>query len=98
MQNKISKMIKGTAIAVLFILGFAEMFFPFDVSMLFYSYRPQFWNTFDVSKFSDQQRQLYEKFHLAMYSKCQTVFYFGIVTIIIAVLLLWADRPRKTVS
>ncbi len=82
---------KKIAIAALFLLGAVEMLFPFDVAMMFYAYSPQSRRVF----VTDEQQQLYQKFHSSVYAKGQTVFYFGIATIVIGILLLVADRRRK---
>jgi hypothetical protein len=97
MQSKIFRIIKAAAITVLFVLGIVEILFPFGIGLMFYAYGPQFRNAFDVSKFTDQQNQLCQKFHLEMNTKCEAILYCGIATIVVAVLLLWADRRKKII-
>jgi hypothetical protein len=86
---------KKIAMVVLFVLGLVELTFPLGVTLLFYAYDPQFRRIFDASKLTDQQRQLCEQFHAAMNARCQEVFYFGIVTIMLGAWLLVAERWAK---
>ena len=86
---------KKIAIAALFLLGLIEVFFPLDVAATFYAYGAQFRRDFDVSKLTDQQQQLCQQFHVAINSKCHAIFYLGIATILIGIILLAADSWKK---
>jgi hypothetical protein len=85
------KYIKPIAIAALFIIGAVEMLFPFSIAFMFYAFSPQTRRVFA----SDEQHQLYQQLHAAVYAKGQTAFYLGIATIVIGIILLSADRKKK---
>jgi hypothetical protein len=78
-------------IVVLFVLGSIEMLFPFGVGAMFYTYSPQTLRIF----VTPEQKQLFQQIHSAVFGEAQTVFYFGVVTIAIGILLLVSDRLRK---
>jgi hypothetical protein len=82
---------KKIAIAALFVLGVVEMLLPFDMAMTFYAYSPQTSRVFGTP----EQQQLYQQLHSSVFARSQAVFYFGIATIVIAILLIVADRRRK---
>ena len=83
---------KKIAIAALFIIGVVELLFPFGIAMMFYAFSPQTSRVFAT----DEQHQLYQRLHASVYAKGQTVFYLGIATIVIGVILLIADRKKKS--
>jgi len=85
------KYIKPIAIAVLFIIGAVEMLQPFGIAVMFYAFSPQTSRVFAAA----EQHQLYQKLHAAVYAKGQTIFYLGIATIVIGIILLVADRKKK---
>jgi len=85
------KYVKPIAIAVLFIIGAVEMLFPFSIALMFYAFSPQTRRVFA----SDEQHELYQQLHAAVYAKGQTAFYLGIATIMIGIILLVADRKKK---
>ena len=85
------KYIKPIAIAALFIIGVIEFMFPAAIGLTFYALSPQ---TSRVLA-TPEQHQLYQHLHASIYSDCQIVVYLGLATIVIAVLLLVADRKSK---
>lgn len=85
------KYIKHFAIAALFIIGAVEMLLPFGIAMMFYALSPQTSRVFATA----EQHQLYQQLHASVYAKGQTVFYLGIATIVIGIILLVADRKKK---
>ena len=85
------KYIKHIAIAALFVIGAIELLQPFGIAMMFYAFSPQTSRVFATP----EQHQLYQQLHAAIYAKGQTVFYLGIATIMMGVLLLIADRRKK---
>ena len=85
------KYIKHIAIAALFVIGVVEMLLPFGIAMMFYAFSPQTSRVFATA----EQHQLYQQLHASVYAKGQTVFYLGIATIVIGIVLLVADRKKK---
>ena len=85
------KYIKPIAIAALIIIGAVEMLQPFGIAMIFYAFSPQTSRVFATA----EQDQLYQQLHAAVYAKGQTIFYLGIATILIGIILLVADRKKK---
>ena len=82
--------VKRFALAGLFLLGIVELLFPVEVHLLFYAYDPQF-----RTSLTDKQQHLYQQFHAAMTAKSRTVFCFGVITMIIGILLVSADRRGR---
>jgi hypothetical protein len=85
------KYIKHIAIAALFIIGAIEILTPFGIAMMFYALSPETRRVFATA----EQHQLYQQLHASVYAKGQTVFYLGIATIVIGIILLVADRKKK---
>jgi hypothetical protein len=81
---------KKIALAALFVLGLIELSFPVGVALIFYAFSPQTRRVF----VTDEQQQLFQQLHVAINSRCQIVFYFGIATILIGIILLVADRKK----
>jgi len=82
---------KTIALVALFVLGLIEISFPVGVALIFYTFSPQTRRVFAT----DEQQQLFQRLHVAINSRCQFVFYFGIATILIGIILLVADRKKK---
>ncbi len=85
---------KRVALIALFVLGVLELLFPLEVALLIYAHGPGFRRVLTT----EEQQQLYVKFYSAVYAKYHTVFYFGLATLIIAVVLLLSDRRKSIVS
>ena len=84
------KYIKYIAIAALFIIGGVELLFPFGIAMMFYAFSPQTSRVFATP----EQHQLYQQIHASVYAKGQTVFYLGVATIVIGIILLVINRKK----
>ena len=82
---------KRLAVAALFVLGLVELSFPFFVGLIFYPFSPQTRRVF----VTDEQQQLFRQLHDAINSTCQDIFYFGIATILIGIVLLVTDRKKQ---
>ena len=72
------------------------MLFPILGKLRVYANEVPFARAFEISKLTDEQRHFYGQFISKMKSQWDTVFYFGVVTILIGILLLVADRKKKS--
>ena len=86
---------KKILIGFLFLLGAAEMVWPILASFHRYAFEPKFLRAFDFSKFTEEQRQVYQQFRVAAGADWDIVLYFGVATILIGVLLVVTGRERK---
>ena len=85
---------KKILISFLFLLGAAEMLWPILAAARRYAFDPVFSRAFDFSKFTDAQQQAYRQFRVTAAQDWNAVLYFGIATILVAVLLLWVDKRK----
>jgi len=86
---------KKALIGCLFLLGAAEIVWPVLASLHRYAFGPHFSRAFDFSKFTEEQRQVYQQFRAVARSDWNAVLVFGIATILIAILLLMMDAKKK---
>ena len=86
---------KKILIGFLFLLGASEIVWPVLASFHRYAFEPHFLRAFDFSKFTEEQRQVYQQFRAIAGSDWNAVLIFGIATILIAILLLMIDSKRK---
>ena len=86
---------KKILIGFLFLLGAAEMVWPVLAAFHRYAFEPHFLRAFDFSRFTEEQRQVYQQFRTVAGSDWNIVFCFGVATILIGILLMITDRKRK---
>jgi len=86
---------KKTLIGFLFLTGAVEFVLPIIAATHKYAFRPVFARAFDISKFTEEQKQVYRQFGNTDLRDWDVVFYCGIATIIIAILFLVIDSKRK---
>ena len=86
---------KKLLIGFLFLLGAAEVIYPILAAARRYAFDPVFARVFDSSKFTDEQRQVYRQFRINAAHDWNMVLYFGLATILVAILFLVIDNKRK---
>jgi hypothetical protein len=87
--------VKKIILAFLFVLGAFEMILPILAAAQRGAFDPVFAKAFDFSKFTDEQYQAYQQFRVAATSAWDIVFYCGIVTIVLGILFMLADRKKS---
>jgi hypothetical protein len=86
---------KKILIGFLFLLGAAEIFLPLAFAVRRHAFDPIFARAFDFSKFTEEQQQVYQQFRIVAAHDWNVVLYFGMATILIAILFLVSDSKRK---
>jgi len=86
---------KKLAILGLLLLGVFETAFPYIAVLFSDSYLPRFETQFEALKLNTQQQIFVEQALSYLTAKTAIVSCFGLVTIILSIVLLLADRRRK---
>lgn len=86
---------KKILISFLFLLGVAEVIYPILAAARRYAFDPVFARAFDFSKFTDEQQQVYRQFRINAAHDWNVVLYFGLGTILVAILFLVIDNKKK---
>jgi hypothetical protein len=86
---------KNILISFLFLLGAAETLWPFLAAARRYSFDPVFARAFDFSTFTEAQQQAFRQFRVIAAHDWSAVSFFGVATILVAVLLSVVDNKRK---
>jgi hypothetical protein len=88
--------IKKILTILLFLLGAAELVWPILAAARRYSFDPKFARAFNFSQLTDEQMQVYRQFRISVAQDWSAVSFFGVATILIAILLLVTDSKRKS--
>jgi hypothetical protein len=88
--------IKNVLIVFLFLLGVAELIWPIIAATRRYSFDPKFARAFNFSQFTAEQMQVYRQFRVSVAQDWNAVSFFGIATILIAIVLWVANNKSKS--
>ena len=86
---------KKILVGFLFLLGAAEIVWPILSAVRQNALVPLLYRAFDFSKFTEEQQSAIRQFQITAVNDLNSVAYFGLATILIAILLLVVDRKRK---
>jgi hypothetical protein len=86
---------KKILIGFLLLLGAAQLVYPFLSAAQRYAFRPVFARAFDLSKFTEEQKNAYHQFGVFASHDWYVMSCFGISTIVIAVLLAVVEGKKK---
>jgi hypothetical protein len=86
---------KKILLGFLLVLGAAQIIWPFVTAARRTAFHALFSKAFDVSKFTDEQQQVYKQFRVAVAQDMNIVLCFGVATILVAVLFYVFDGKDK---
>jgi hypothetical protein len=86
---------KKLAIIGLLLLGVFETAFPYVAVLFSDSYLPRFETQVEALKLNTQQEAFVEEAFVFLTIKTHIISYFGLLTIILGIIILLADRRRQ---
>jgi hypothetical protein len=91
LEHVMKKILSG----FLLLLGVAQIIWPFLTAARRTALHAVFSKTFDISKFTEEQLQVYKQFRVVVAQDMNIVLCFGVATILVAVLLCVFDGKNK---